>query len=200
MGGPDLSSLRAHSTGLAVAPAKPPASAGAAGIAAARWPVQSRTCPSTDSCQALGETMPTVIGYHQAKDTQHCLASPKREEFFGPLGVTNIRTFVPPSAARPRPHRGAPLGQLPRRRLRWCRPADPQGALSQPDREQLRAGERSPLPSFSAMWTRTPTRRRSSPLVKRSGLTWPSTRTRPASATTTSSGSTWCRRPATCLQ
>jgi hypothetical protein len=38
--------------------------------------------------------MPTVIGYHDVKDTQHWLASPKREEFFGPLGVTNIRTFV----------------------------------------------------------------------------------------------------------
>ncbi len=40
--------------------------------------------------------MPTVIGYHDVKDTQHWLASPKREEFFGPLGVTNIRTFVDP--------------------------------------------------------------------------------------------------------
>jgi hypothetical protein len=30
------------------------------------------------------------------KDTDHWLASPKREEFFGPLGVTNIRTFVHP--------------------------------------------------------------------------------------------------------
>ena len=38
--------------------------------------------------------MPTVIGYHDVKDTDHWLASPKREEFFGPLGVTNIRTFV----------------------------------------------------------------------------------------------------------
>jgi len=38
--------------------------------------------------------MPTVIGYHDVKDTQHWLASPKREEVFGPLGVTNIRTFV----------------------------------------------------------------------------------------------------------
>ena len=38
--------------------------------------------------------MPTVIGYHEVKDTQHWLASPKREEVFGPLGVTNIRTFV----------------------------------------------------------------------------------------------------------
>ncbi len=38
--------------------------------------------------------MPTVIGYHEVKDTQHWLGSPKREEVFGPLGVTNIRTFV----------------------------------------------------------------------------------------------------------
>ena len=35
--------------------------------------------------------MPTVIGYHDVKDKDHWLASPKREEFFGPLGVTNIR-------------------------------------------------------------------------------------------------------------
>lgn len=40
--------------------------------------------------------MPTVIGHHDVKDTDHWLASPKREEFFGPLGVTNIRTFVNP--------------------------------------------------------------------------------------------------------
>jgi len=40
--------------------------------------------------------MPTVIGYHDVKDKDHWLASPKREEFFGPLGVTNIRTFVDP--------------------------------------------------------------------------------------------------------
>ena len=40
--------------------------------------------------------MPTVIGHHNVQDTQHWLASPKREEFFGPLGVTNIRTFVDP--------------------------------------------------------------------------------------------------------
>ena len=41
--------------------------------------------------------MPTIIGYHDVKDTDHWLASPKREEFFGPLGVTNIRTFVDPT-------------------------------------------------------------------------------------------------------
>ena len=40
--------------------------------------------------------MPTVIGHHDVKDTEHWLASPKREAFFGPLGVTNIRTFVDP--------------------------------------------------------------------------------------------------------
>ena len=42
--------------------------------------------------------MPTVIGYHDVKDKDHWLASPKREEFFGPLGVTNIRTFVDPTS------------------------------------------------------------------------------------------------------
>ena len=41
--------------------------------------------------------MPTVIGHHDVTDTNHWLASPKREEFFGPLGVTNIRTFVDPT-------------------------------------------------------------------------------------------------------
>jgi hypothetical protein len=40
--------------------------------------------------------MTTIIGHHDVKDTKHWLASPKREEFFGPLGVTNIRTFVDP--------------------------------------------------------------------------------------------------------
>jgi hypothetical protein len=40
--------------------------------------------------------LPTVIAHHDVKDTKHWLASPKREEVFGPLGVTNIRTFVDP--------------------------------------------------------------------------------------------------------
>lgn len=40
--------------------------------------------------------MPTVIGHHDVKDKDHWLASPKREEIFGPLRVTNIRTFVNP--------------------------------------------------------------------------------------------------------
>jgi hypothetical protein len=50
-----------------------------------------------------------VIGYHEVKDTQHWLASPKREEFFGPLGVTNIRTFVDPQ----NPARTAVLMDVP---------------------------------------------------------------------------------------
>src|SRR5207244_12411688 len=45
----------------------------------------------------LRSLMPTVIGYHDVRDTDHWLASPKREEFFGPLGVSNIRTFVDPT-------------------------------------------------------------------------------------------------------
>ena len=40
--------------------------------------------------------MPTVIAHHDVKDKNHWLASPKREEVFGPLGVTNIRTFTDP--------------------------------------------------------------------------------------------------------
>jgi len=44
----------------------------------------------------MGAVMPTILGHHDVKDTDHWLASPRREEFFGPLGVTNIRTFVNP--------------------------------------------------------------------------------------------------------
>ena len=41
--------------------------------------------------------MPTVIGHHDiSKGKDHWLTSSKRQEFFGPLGVTNIRTFVNP--------------------------------------------------------------------------------------------------------
>jgi hypothetical protein len=41
--------------------------------------------------------MPTVIGHHNiTKGAKHWLSSPKRKEVFGPLGVTNIRTFVDP--------------------------------------------------------------------------------------------------------
>jgi hypothetical protein len=41
--------------------------------------------------------LPTVFAHHDVKDKDHWLASPTREEFLGPLGVTNIRTFVDPT-------------------------------------------------------------------------------------------------------
>jgi hypothetical protein len=40
--------------------------------------------------------MPTVIAYHDVEDTDHWLHASTRDEFFGPLGVTEIRTFVDP--------------------------------------------------------------------------------------------------------
>jgi hypothetical protein len=41
--------------------------------------------------------MPGVIGHHHiSKGKDHWLNPPKREEIFGPLGVSNIRTFVDP--------------------------------------------------------------------------------------------------------
>jgi len=40
--------------------------------------------------------VPTILAVHEVKDKDHWLASTRREEFFGPLGVTNIRTFVDP--------------------------------------------------------------------------------------------------------
>ncbi|OHV82431.1 hypothetical protein [Ensifer sp. LCM 4579] len=41
--------------------------------------------------------MPTIVAHHNiTKGVEHWLNSPKRKELFGPLGVTNIRTFVDP--------------------------------------------------------------------------------------------------------
>ena len=41
--------------------------------------------------------MPTIVAHHKiSKGAKHWLASPKRKELFGPLGITNIRTFVDP--------------------------------------------------------------------------------------------------------
>ena len=54
--------------------------------------------------------MPTIIAHHNiTKGTEHWLASPKRKEFFGPLGVTNIRTFVDPQ----NPARAAVMMDVP---------------------------------------------------------------------------------------
>lgn len=40
--------------------------------------------------------MPTIIAHHDVDDTEHWLSSPTRGAFFGPLGITNIRTFTNP--------------------------------------------------------------------------------------------------------
>jgi hypothetical protein len=39
--------------------------------------------------------MATVVIFHEVDDVNHWLASPKRDEVFGPMGIT-IRTFVDP--------------------------------------------------------------------------------------------------------
>jgi hypothetical protein len=49
-----------------------------------------------------------VIGYHEINDSKHWLASPKREELMGPLGIT-VRTFLDPQ----NPHRAAVLCDVP---------------------------------------------------------------------------------------
>ena len=43
--------------------------------------------------------MPRILGFHEVKDVQHWLSSPGREEFFGPLGVTEIKTYVDPQGS-----------------------------------------------------------------------------------------------------
>lgn len=52
--------------------------------------------------------MPTVIAYHEIDDRDHWLASPKRDEIFGPLGIT-VRTFLDPE----NPNRAAVLAEVP---------------------------------------------------------------------------------------
>jgi hypothetical protein len=43
------------------------------------------------------DAMPTIIAHHNiTKGSKHWLTSPKRKELFGPLGITNIRTFADP--------------------------------------------------------------------------------------------------------
>ena len=40
--------------------------------------------------------MPSVLGYHDVKDSKHWLASRKIEEIGPSLGVSNVRRFVDP--------------------------------------------------------------------------------------------------------
>ncbi len=42
--------------------------------------------------------MPTVLAFHEVEDVDKWLSSPKREELFGPAGVT-VRTFRDPKGS-----------------------------------------------------------------------------------------------------
>ena len=68
--------------------------------------------------------MPTVIAHHDVEDTDHWLHSSKREEFFGPLGVTGIRTFVDPE----NPKRVAVLMDVPDMDAAMAKLQTPEGA------------------------------------------------------------------------
>ena len=52
--------------------------------------------------------MMTILAVHEVDDVDHWLASPKREEFFGPLGMT-ARTFVDPD----HPNRVGLIAEVP---------------------------------------------------------------------------------------
>jgi len=41
----------------------------------------------------------TYLAFHEVDDVQHWLSSPKREEIFGPLGITT-RTFHDPEGSK----------------------------------------------------------------------------------------------------
>ena len=53
--------------------------------------------------------MPTMIGYHDVKDVDLWLASPKRAEAFKTIGVTGLRLFVSPD----QPNKVAILADVP---------------------------------------------------------------------------------------
>jgi hypothetical protein len=42
--------------------------------------------------------MPTLVVFHEVDDVDHWVSSPKREEVFGPLGIT-ARTFRDPEGS-----------------------------------------------------------------------------------------------------
>lgn len=52
--------------------------------------------------------MPTLMIFHEVDDVEHWLSSPKREEVFGPLGIT-VRTFIDPGKS----HRVGLIVQIP---------------------------------------------------------------------------------------
>jgi hypothetical protein len=52
--------------------------------------------------------MATMMVFHEVDDVDHWLASPRREEFFGPMGMT-ARTFIDPE----RPNRVGLIVEAP---------------------------------------------------------------------------------------
>jgi hypothetical protein len=40
--------------------------------------------------------MPKIMIHHDVDDTEQWLAATTREEFFGPLGITDVKTFTNP--------------------------------------------------------------------------------------------------------
>ena len=44
--------------------------------------------------------MRTIMIFHEVDDVDHWLESPRRREFFGPLGVTEIKTYVDPEGSK----------------------------------------------------------------------------------------------------
>jgi hypothetical protein len=64
------------------------------------WRSQGPVHPATvgvgpDATSKGAETMTTLLIFHEVDDVAHWLKSTRREEFFGPLGMT-ARTFVDP--------------------------------------------------------------------------------------------------------
>jgi len=66
--------------------------------------------------------MPTVMAYHDVKDLDHWLASPKRAEAFATIGVTGIRTFVDPQ----NPSRVGLLAEVPDLDALWAAMGSPE--------------------------------------------------------------------------
>ena len=52
--------------------------------------------------------MPTLMIFHEVDDVEHWLSSTKRQDVFGPLGIT-VRTFIDPAKS----HRVGLIAEVP---------------------------------------------------------------------------------------
>jgi len=62
-------------------------------------PVQP-SYPPVGGTRRTGEIMATILAFHEVDDVEHWLRSPKRQEIFGPLGITG-RLFTRPCPDQP---------------------------------------------------------------------------------------------------